>query len=177
MSGGPFSTDKIAATIADLTGKGSAEIRTLRERAAAKGIASLVAACEAELATRPIEVDGSQAVRHAQWARDAAGLDLYRTTLMAFKAIPASSEEATILPWIAANPEATFKELGKYYGKGDLGLVIGHLVYDRYGFFQHLFADGKDQSSVLILKRSSPEGIRYSLRSQAEAALRELEIL
>ena len=177
MSAGPYSREAVARTIARLPETGSGEIRILRERAVARNLPDLVTACDAELARRPIDVDGPQAARHAEWARAAAGLDLRRTTAMAFRACKPSPAESLILPFIAANPDATFQALGKVYGKGDLGLAIGHLVYDRYGFFQHLFEKGKDQSSVLIQKRPSPEGIRYTLRPEAEAALRELGVV
>lgn len=99
-------------------------------RAVAKNLPDLVAACDAELARRPIDVDGPQAARHAEWARAAAGLHLRRTTEMAFRACKPSPQESIILPFIAANPDATFQALGKVYGKGDLGLAIGHLVYE-----------------------------------------------
>jgi hypothetical protein len=111
-------------------------------------------------------------------AEQVKDLDLYRAIGHAFTAArPPSREEEFILRWVAANPGRTYDEARKAYGKGDLGLVIGHLVYDRYGCFRKFMMPGEDQSSVLILKDRTGDSVRYTLKPEALAVFREIGVV
>jgi hypothetical protein len=89
----------------------------------------------------------------------------------------AGPDEIRCLRWMAANPGASFQAALAAYGKGDLGLLIGHLVYDRYGCFKRFLQTGEDQSSVLIEKDRSSGSVRYTLRPEALEVFRELGLV
>jgi len=61
-----------------------------------------------------------------------------------------------------------------HYQKGDLSLVIGHLVHHRFGCFRAFIEPKLDQSSVLLIKDRSAPSVRYWLRPEAETVFGEL---
>ena len=105
-------------------------------------------------------------------------MDLVAAIRHAFtKFFPPAFEEVTVSRQIAEHPGISYQDLLDSYGKGDLSLVIGHLVYNRYGCFRQFMKDGEDQSSVLILKDRTGNSVRYRLRAEAESVLRDIGII
>lgn len=172
---GPFSPARIAAKIEEMPHLSSKDIRVLRQRGEERGLAELIAACDQELARRPMEYDGKTALKMMEAEEHVAGFDLPTATRYAFTAFPASKPESRILAWLAANPGTSHADLIPIYGKGDLSLAVGHLVYDRMGCFAKFVTDATDdKSSVLIEKDRSGPSVRYTLRPEVIPVFREL---
>ena len=173
-----FGEKQIQAAIARLGGMGSKEIRELRARGESQNLTDFVAACDAELASRPVEfsqVAGADFPRMEAAVRD---LDLVRTIRYAFTdGRRASAEELRFLQWIALHPGASHAETLAFYGKGDLALMIGHLAYDRYGCFRKFMTPGGRQSGVLLDRDTSGPSVRYQLKPEAVQALTEIGVL
>jgi hypothetical protein len=181
-STGPFSEENIARAVDRVPGQPSATLRDIRIRAMnhdrPETVAALIAAIDAELDGRPVDVDGPAAERNAVWAREADGLTLTDAVRYAFgTAREASDEERRMLPILAATPGIAYQAWASAYGKRDLSLVMGHLVHDRYGCFRHLRQEGEDQSEVLIRKETVKGRKHYWLRPEAEAVFRELGLV
>ena len=99
---------------------------------------------------------------------------------IAFQDVPPPyPEEAWVLREIGANPGIRYADLETTYlaqfHKNDLSLVIGHLVYNRFGYFRHLI-QGKIQSDLLI-ERGNEGGTSYRLRAEALDAFRTLNLV
>ena len=78
---------------------------------------------------------------------------------------------------LAAHPGGTYQEAVAAYGKGDVSLLVGHLVYDRYGCFKK-FLDGQlRQSDVLVQRDHAGNSVRYTLKSEANQAFSELGLI
>lgn len=170
-----FSDKHVLAAIARLSRMPSKDVKVLRDRAAARGLNSLVEACKAEIALRPFEFTGGEAVAFQAMAEKVKDLDLQSAIHVAFtEVLPANEQEVRVLRWIAANPGGSYQEAEKAYGKRDLGLLIGHLVYDRFGCFRKFMKPKEDQSSVLILKDRAGPSVRYRLRPEAQAAFGDI---
>ena len=108
----------------------------------------------------------------------ALDMSLLEATRYAFgTARRASPEEVRFLRWLAAHPGGSYEEGVAAYGKGDLGLLIGHLVYDRYGCFRRFLKPGEDKSSVLLFKDRSLSSVRYWLKPDVENVFRELGVI
>ena len=173
-----FSEKQVAAAISRLPSMGSKLVRELRVRAEANGLSDLLAACDETLASRPIEFDGALAESFVAMEQAVVDLDLVEAIRYAFsKARLANSEEIRFLRWVAANPGGTYQEAVEAYGKGDVGLLVGHLVYDRYGCFKKFLDPKEDQSSVLLHKDRSGNSVRYRLKAEAEQVFRELRLI
>ena len=173
-----YSQKNIDAAVARLPRMATRDVKALRERAEIACLAQMIEACDAELAQRPFDFSEVDAHSFEEMANKVADLDLYNTVCFAFtKARPPSREEEFILRWLAANPGGSYQELLKSYGNRDLGLAIGHLVYDRYGCFKKFFEPGQDQSSVLMTKERSGSSVRYTLKPETVAALRDSGLL
>lgn len=170
----PFSLSFVQKAIDRLPTQSSDEIRRIRRTADEKTLTVLVAACDAELDRRPFDqVDADMAASIRRGERETEGMSLEEAVRHAFSRFrPPSDYEIRILRWMAANPGGSYAEAEKAYGKGDLGLCIGHLVYDRYGCFRRFIDDRKDQSSVLIEKDRGQGSVRYTLRPEVLAGLR-----
>jgi hypothetical protein len=154
------------------------DVKAVRERAAQKGLITLVEACDTELKSRPIEFSQEQAISFGARAEEVENLDLYAAIGHAFtKARLLSPEEEKIIRWMSDNPGGAYDEARRAYGKCDLSLVIGHLVYDRYGCFRKFMVPGEDQSSVLISKDRSGESVRYTLKPEALAVFKEIGVI
>jgi hypothetical protein len=90
--------------------------------------------------------------------------------------VSAKPEERLILRWISEHPGGSHADLAIAYGNGDLSLVIGHLVYYRFGYFRPLLAS--PIQSDLLLKRDKTSGrMCYTIRSEALEAFTALGIL
>jgi hypothetical protein len=173
-----FFEKQVAAAMSRLPGLGSKQIRELRARAEQQQLIDLVAACDETLGARPVEFDQSSAERNVQMEQEAADLDLVGAIRYAFgQALPANPEEIRFLRWLAAHPGGTYQEAVAAYGKGDVSLLVGHLVYDRYGCFKK-FLDGQlRQSDVLVQRDHAGNSVRYTLKSEAKQAFSELGLI
>lgn len=175
---GAFDEKHITKAIERLPTMATREIRDLRDRAERQSLASLREACEGELALRPVEFSAVDAQTHARMAAEVVDLDLVATIAVAFgKVRPPSDEEQQFLEWIAANPGGTYQQALKVRGKGDVGLLIGHLVYDRFGCFRRFVAEGQDLSSILLDKERSGPSVCYRLKPEALAAFEAIGVL
>lgn len=175
---GVFDDKQVAAAIARLTTMPSKGVENLLKLARTRKIVDLAEACEAELATRPFEFAGDDAVRFDQMAKVVGTMPLVDAIRYAFSDVrEATKEERIIIPWIARNPGTSYDETLAHYGNGDLGLVIGHLAYFRYGCFRRFMDPKQDQSSVLLIKDRSGRSVRYWLRPEAALAFKQLELI
>jgi hypothetical protein len=173
-----FSPKNVAAAIERLPNTASRDIKTILERARRNNLNDLIDACEAELARRPFEFTHDQAKTFERMADEVRDMSLVEATRHAFsKILPPSDEEFRFLRWIAAHPGGSYQEAVRAHGKGDLGLLIGHLIYDRYGCFRKFIRDREDQSSVLLHKDRTGNSVRYRLRAEAEEVFRDLGII
>jgi len=179
MNSGPFSQTNISKRIAELPRLSTEDIRSLLDRAKGRNITELVEACSAELAARPISYDSSRAERNAKMSEIVQDKELADAIRLAFTHDRAASEaELFILNWIAEHPAGSYQDALRAYGKGDLSLVIGHLVYDRFGCFRKFMKPGETQSSVLLLKEDPDgKGVRYTLRPEALTVFKEVGIV
>lgn len=173
-----YSEKNVAAATARLPGMASKDIKTLLTRAQAHGLDPLAAACEAELAKRPFDFSQENARAFDQMAGEVVDMDLEAAIRHAFtKVRPADEDESTILRWIAANPDTSYQEVLAHYGKGDLSLVVGHLVYHRFGCFRQFIPEGEDQSSVLLAKDRAGKSVKYRLQPAAEGVFRDIGLV
>lgn len=168
----------VTAAIERLPKQATKDVKTLRERAEKMGLTALVEACDVELKSRPIEFSQEQAISFEAMAAQVKDFDLYAAIGHAFTTIRLPSlEEEKVIRWMADHPGGSYEEARKAYGKGDLSLVIGHLVYDRYGCFRKFIKPGEDQSSVLISKDRSGDSVRYTLKPEAIAVFKEVGLI
>ena len=176
---GHFSPANVQSAIARLPVQSSDEVRRIRTIAEQNGLRDLLDACDAELGRRPFDqVDADMAKAIARAEQETEGMDLTEAVRHAFTRFrPPTDYELRILRWIAANPGGSYADALAAYGKGDLGLCIGHLVYDRYGCFRRFIDDREDQSSVLIDKDRGGGSVRYTLRPEVLGALREVGVV
>ncbi len=65
----------------------------------------------------------------------------------------------------------------KVYGKRDSSLALGHLVYDRHGFFRQFLDEERDQSSILIEKGKVDGLVTWKLKPETDAELRKLGVI
>lgn len=173
-----FEDKHVAAAIARLTTMSTASIHDLKERASTQQLEALVVACDEELALRPIAFSANDAASHARMAEAVVDLDLVDTIAVAFsKVLPANEVEIELLRWIAANPGATYQDAVTMRGKGDVGLIIGHLVYERFGCFRRFVKPKSDLSSLLINKDRSGPSVRYSLNAEALEGLTRASVI
>jgi len=173
-----FSEKNIAGAMARLPKMASKDVTALLARAKSNSLRALEAACEAELARRPFAFTAADAASFEVMANDVRDMDLPAAIRHAFtKVRPADAEEARILAWIAAHPGASFQDILKVHRKGDLGLVIGHLVYFRYGCFRQFIREGEDDSSVLLTKDRTGKSVCYTLQPEAVEVFHEIGLI
>ncbi|WP_148227418.1 hypothetical protein [Fulvimarina pelagi] len=174
----PFSAAAVADAIDRLPSQSTKTVKAMRDRGRQKGLNDLVAACDAELSKRPIEYDGDTARKMIAAEAAVELFDLPSATRYAFSQFKeASRDERRILAWIAANPGGSYADALKAYGKGDLSLTIGHLVYERYGCFARFVEDHEDQSSVLIQKERGDGSVRYTIRPEVIPIFKQLAVI
>jgi hypothetical protein len=163
--------------IARLPGQSNAQVRTVLKNAQQRDAQRLVDACEQELKLRgPAALDADKARQAVEHARLVEGKGLEDVIAIAFTEVPFSDYELRLLRIMAEKGRARFSEILKAYGKGDLALVGGHLVYDRFGFFRHLLDGLPDQSSLLMLKGKDEGQVTWALRPEAEAVFQRLGV-
>lgn len=168
----------VQAAIGRLPGMATKDIRELRGRGAEQGLTALVEACDLELAARPVEFNAIDAASHVEMAAAVSGLDFVDTIAAAFSKIrPPNEDEHGFLHWVSNNPGGTYQEAVVERGKGDVGLLIGHLIYDRFGCFRRFVKEGQDLSSLLLIKERSGPSVRYTLRDDAREGLQRAGVL
>lgn len=173
-----FDDKHVQSAIARLPAMATKGIRELRSRAESQELAALVAACDAELEARPVDFSADEAVDHLAMARATDGMDFIDAVAVAFSKVrPPSEVEHAFLTWIAGNPGASYEEAVAQRGKGDVGLLIGHLIYDRFGCFRRFVAEGADLSSLMLFKDRSGRSVRYTLRDEAREGLKRAGVL
>jgi hypothetical protein len=178
----PFDPQYVAAALAEIPTWATDRIRDILKRAAKdKKIPVLVVdACESELAIRgampPLSADDAAAAHKLSTTLD--GKSLEEVIELAFKYRAADADEIWAIRWIAAHPGASYQEAEKAYGRRDLSLLVGHLVYYRFGHFRSFIPSVKRQSDLLI-DRTTPKGktIHYTLRPEATSAFHRLGLL
>ena len=173
MSG--YSDANIAQAIKRVPSNSSDELKRLLETAKARDISSLQEAIENELELRgPASFDKASAAQHAKWADQVADANLEQAIIVAFEQVPINEHERPILRLIAENPGIGHDELTRHRGKRDVSLLLGHIVYDRLGFFRK-FWDGTEPMSNLLLDRDRSSGaVAYQLTATARSALEAL---
>lgn len=173
-----FDDKHVQSAIARLPAMATKGIRELRGRAEAQGLAALVAACDAELEARPVDFNADEAVGHLAMAKATDGMDFIDAVAVAFSKVrPPSEVEHAFLTWIADHPGASYEDAVAQRGKGDVGLLIGHLIYDRFGCFRRFVTDGADLSSLMLVKDRTGRSVRYTLRDEAREGLKRAGVL
>ena len=168
---------QVDRAIARLSRQSSAAIEQVLLNSRRLENSALAQACEEELRARgSLKLGAADAEQAARNSERAAGKSLSEVIRMAFEEVPAKSEEIPILEWIARHPGTSCAELGVAYGKNDLTLVIGHLVYHRFGYFRPLL-NSKIQSDLLLERDSSSGRVCYRLRPEALEAFTSLGVL
>jgi hypothetical protein len=163
--------------IGRLQGQSSASIKLVLENAKRASNDALTDACEKELRIRgSFEMSEAEAKQMVEAIGRSAGKSLLEVIEIAFSDVPAKPEEVLILRWIALNPGTTFAATAKAYGRNDLALVIGHLVYYRFGYFRP-FIESATQSDLLLVRTPSPAGVSYTLRPEAAEALAKVGVI
>ena len=161
----------VEAAISKLPRQSNASIEKVLANARRLGVDALVAACREELRTRgSLVLTAADAERVAEIEGRVANMALRDVIELAFREVPPKEEEVLVLAWIASHPGTSFTELLDVYGRNDLSLVIGHLVYYRLGYFR-AFLKGSLQSDLLLHRLGGPTGVRYVLRPEALEAL------
>jgi hypothetical protein len=175
------SSEQVSAAIERLPSQSNAAIARVLENARARLAHELVRACETELAARGAlqlsEEQARQAVAAQVKVKDKG---LREVIEIAFQDVPLSyPEEAWVIRELTANPGIRYANLELSYvarfSKNDLSLVVGHLVYNRFGYFRHLI-QSKTQSDLLI-ERGNDGGVTYCLRAETLDAFRGLNLV
>ena len=167
----------LADALARLPQQASESVKATLENARRAGLDALVAACEQELRVRgSLTLNAADAAQAARVSAAVAGKSLQEVTEIAFREVPANREEVLIIRWIAQHPGTSFREVRAIHGKDDLSLVIGHLIYYRFGHYRHMLGDGA-QSDLLLHRDSTAGSVRYTLRPEAIAAFGAIGLL
>ncbi|MBC2834076.1 hypothetical protein [Paragemmobacter straminiformis] len=173
-----FSAENVAKAISRVTSTSSKDLRALRTRAVANRLTDLAAAIDSELQLRgAFELDASQAERHASWSEKAADLNLVEAIEMAFSIAPANPEEKALTLRIYENPEVSYQDLVGFRGKGDVGLILGHMIYERLGFFRKFLLGSERMSDLLFTRDTATGRVSYRLTAEAEAAFIKIGLL
>ena len=169
-----YSDDKIARAVEEVPGKSTKKLKVLLERARKQGLSTLEAAIEAEIALRgSFIMDDDIAALNHKWTQDTQDLDLQAAMITAFKTVKLNKDERYLVMLIAQHPGITHDELRKSRGKGDVGLILGHIIYERLGFFRRFLGNTKNDSD-LIFERTYIDGrVTYKLKKDAEEALKD----
>jgi hypothetical protein len=133
------------------------------------GMMTLAQACQDELRTRggSLTLTKEDAEQAASVSSRIYGKPLSEVIQIAFTEVPPKPEELLIIRWIWKNPGTSYAEIEKVYTNGDLSLVIGHMVYYRFGYFRSLLAS-PIQSDLLLERGKIPGGrVCYTLRPEA----------
>ena len=173
-----FSDENIAKAIQRVPATSTNDLSLLMERAKTQEIASLLVAIEAELKIRgSMKLDKASAEQHAAWADQIGEANVEEAILIAFRQLPMGEEECALTVKVAQNPGISYSDLVSFRGKGDVGLILGHMIYERLGFFRK-FLDGTERMSDILFERDGAGGkTHYRLTPAAQQAFAELEVI
>ncbi len=168
---------QMSAAIARVPGQSNEALKAVLANARRMDAAELIAACELELGLRgSLNLTSEQALKSEEIRARVEGKSLAESIEIGFRESPPDEDEAAIITWLHENPAGLFQDALKQIGRKDLSLVIGHLIYNRFGFFRaHI--ESKTQSDLLITRQGSDKGVRYTLRDEASAAFRTLGLI
>lgn len=173
-----YSKENVAKALKRIPATDSKGLRAMLERASAKDIDQIVGACENELALRgPVELDLPTAQRNAEWCSKTVGLALTDTICVAFSEHPANRDEIDLLILIANAEEISHRQLVAKRGKGDIALIIGHLIYERFGFFRRFIEPESTMSDLLFIRGKGDGSVTYRLTPEAREAFTSLELI
>ena len=173
-----LSPENVAKSIARVPSTATKALKTLLARAKTLGVDTLVAAIEQELNLRgAFDLDAPTAQKHAAWAVRAANLTLADAIELAFREAPINSDERNLTVRIAKNPGIAYALLTSLHGKGDVGLILGHMIYERLGFFRPFIVDSKRMSDILFLRDDRGGPMTYRLTTEAQKAFLALGIV
>jgi hypothetical protein len=168
------SAAQINTAVARLPRQSNASIGQVLINARRLGIEPLAEACEAELRTRgALVLTQAEAERTADIGAGQEGKALAEVIEIAFRDVPPRPDELQILTWIWQHPGTSYSDIGTVYKNKDLSLVIGHLVYHRFGYFRPLLG-GPVQSDLLLERDKTSGKMCYTLRPEAVEAFRAL---
>jgi hypothetical protein len=172
-----FSVAQVNDAIARLSRQSNTAIEQVLVNARRLEIEPLVQACQDELRMRgSLNLSAAEAERTSKISARIAGRALSEVIEIAFTEVPAKPEERLILNWISRHPGTSQAEIGTVYKNGDLSLVIGHLIYYRFGYFRPMLS-GPTQSDLLLDRDRSSGRVCYTLRPEARAAFSALNLL
>jgi len=175
------SSEQVSAAIDRLPGQSNAAIARMLENARAQSAHELIHACGTELATRgSLDLSEEQARQAVTAQMKVKDKGLREVIEIAFQDVPLSyPEEAWIIRELTANPGIRYANLElscvARFSKNDLSLVVGHLVYNRFGYFRHTI-QSKTLSDLLI-ERGNDGGVTYRMRAETLDAFRALNLV
>lgn len=175
-----FSKENVARALAAVPNTASKTLKLWQDRAAAADLAALATACEDELAARgSLDFDNETAQMHSEWVAQAEGLSLQDTIAAAFEAVPANEDdERPVIRMIGDTPGISNSQLEKAFGKRHTGLILGHLINHRHGFFRHLLTDdGAPHSDLLLERDKTGKSVCYRFRPEASLVFRDLGLI
>jgi len=173
-----FSSANILKAIQRVPATATKDLQELLKRAQANGLNDLMEAIEAEISLRgPMNLDAIAAHQHVRWADQVAGMHLSASIQTAFKEVPPKEYELPLIQEIARNPGVSYQALLDFRKKGDVGLILGHLVYDRLGFFRAFLPGKKNISDMLLFREQVSGEMTYRLTTEAEQAFRVLDLI
>ncbi len=166
----PAINKQMQDAIARLPQQASDAIKRVLANAQRQQLVPLIEACESELKVRgALDLTAEAAAQAVEIGARVAGKPLGEVITIAFAELPPKPEELLILRWIAQHPGTSYQELSGIHKGRDLALVIGHLVYHRFGYFRPLLV-GETQSDLLLQRDKSGKSVRYTLRPEAASA-------
>jgi hypothetical protein len=173
-----FSDENVARAILRVPATSTSDLARLLEVATTQEIPNLVSAIEDELAIRgPVKFDKDSAEQHAAWADQIGEANVEEAILMAFRELPINESEKLLALSIAQKPGIAYVDLVDIRGKGDVGLVLGHMIYERLGFFRKFVASSNRMSDILFERESTDGTTRYRLTPAAQKAFATLQII
>lgn len=161
---------QISVAIERLPRQSSASIKQVLVNAQRLLETLIVEACQDELRTRgSFDLTAEAAEQACKISARIDGRALAEVIEIAFTEVPAKPEEQVILRWISEHPGTSQAEIGGVYKSRDLNLVLGHLIYYRFGYFRPLLS-GPVQSDLLLDRDMTSGKVRYTLRPEASTA-------
>jgi hypothetical protein len=147
-----LSEEQIDRAIKRIPKQSNASIKQVLENAKLGSAGRLVEACEDELKARAsVDWTMETAGLMADAAARMVGKPLVEVIEIAFSELLPNPNKLSILRWIAAHPGGSSSAAeAAYTGKAFL-LVVGHLIYDRLGYFRP-FITTSTMSDILLAR-------------------------
>jgi len=173
-----FSAANIANAIKRVPSSSTKDLRSLLRRTSKEGLTELSEIIATELTVRgSIDLDKPSAERHANWSTLAADLDLSDAIHLAFREAPINDEELYLTRQIAQNPGIDYQALVESSRKGNVSLILGHMVFERLGFFRKFLIGTGPISDLLFQRNRSMGRVTYRLSVEAERSFRALGLI